>query len=76
MNWNCMEGDDWKQVRTSLKVRWGKLTNEDLERIAGNREQLLVRLRALYGLTEQRAEAQLKDWERHQEPIEPSWPTN
>ena len=30
MNWDQMEGK-WKQLRGSIKERWGKLTNDDLD---------------------------------------------
>jgi len=70
MNWGHML-DDWKEVSSRLRARWGKLSDDDLEGIAGKREHLVGRLRELYGLTEARAEAELRDWERHQVPIEP-----
>jgi len=73
MNWDSMEGD-WKQIKGNLKARWDKLTDDDLEEIAGDRARFVGRLGEVYGLTEQRAEAELRDWERHHEPIEPSVP--
>ncbi|HEX4956459.1 MAG TPA: general stress protein CsbD [Thermoanaerobaculia bacterium] len=69
MNWEQMEVD-WQRVGGDLRTRWSALTDEDLEGIAGKRERLLGRLREIYGLTEKGAEAELRDWERHQEPIE------
>jgi uncharacterized protein YjbJ (UPF0337 family) len=68
MYWKHIE-DNWKEIKGGLRARWGKLTDDDLERIAGKREQLIGRLREIYGLTKQRAEAELRDWERHQAPI-------
>jgi uncharacterized protein YjbJ (UPF0337 family) len=72
MNWEYVEGN-WSQVKANLRARWAKLTDEDIETIAGQREDLLGKLRELYGLTEERAEADLRDWERHQEPILPPY---
>jgi uncharacterized protein YjbJ (UPF0337 family) len=69
MNWEPLAGD-WKNIKGRLMARWSKLTDDDLEGIAGQRDRLLGRLREIYGLTTERAEAQLRDWERHQEPIE------
>jgi len=74
MNWEHIE-DSWEQIKGNLKARWGKLTDDDLERIAGKRERLIGRLQEIYGLVKERAEADLRDWERHQEPIEPTVPT-
>jgi uncharacterized protein YjbJ (UPF0337 family) len=69
MNWDHGVGN-WTQIEGKIKERWGKLTDDDLERIAGERDQLIGRLQELYGLTEVHAEAELRDWERHQEPID------
>jgi uncharacterized protein YjbJ (UPF0337 family) len=74
MNWEQMEGN-WKQIRAGLLARWGNLTDDDLDGIAGKRERLIGKLRETYGLTSARAEAELLDWERHQEPIEHPGPT-
>ena len=68
MNWD-RGAENWTQIESKIKERWGKLTEDDLERIAGERDQLIDRLQELYGLNEVHAEAELRDWERHQEPI-------
>jgi uncharacterized protein YjbJ (UPF0337 family) len=68
MNWDGI-ASEWDLVKDKIKGRWGKLTDEDLHRIAGRRDHLIARLRELYGMNEAHAEAQLRDWERHQEPI-------
>jgi uncharacterized protein YjbJ (UPF0337 family) len=73
VNWEYIEGN-WKQIKSNLRSRWAKLTDEDIEGIAGQRDDLLAKLRELYGLTVERAEAELRDWERHQEPILPAGP--
>jgi uncharacterized protein YjbJ (UPF0337 family) len=71
MTWGSIESN-WQQLEANLRARWGKLTEDDLEGIAGQRDKMIDKLRALYGLTEDRAEAELRDWERHQEPIAPT----
>lgn len=71
MNWEYIEGN-WTDIKSSLRLRWAKLTDEDIEGIAGQRDDLLAKLRNLYGFSADRAEAELRDWERHQEPILPS----
>jgi uncharacterized protein YjbJ (UPF0337 family) len=70
MNWTSMDGD-WPRIKAGLKDRWDKLTDDDLEGIDGQRARFVGRLREIYGLTEERAEAELRDWERHHEPIVP-----
>ena len=39
MNWNQIEGN-WEQFKGKVQSQWGKLTNDDLEIIKGNRRQL------------------------------------
>ena len=39
MNWDRVQGN-WKQFEGQVKQKWGQLTDDDLTRIAGNREQL------------------------------------
>ncbi len=46
----------WKQLRGSVKDWWGKLTDNDVERIDGNRDKLVGALQERYGWT--RAQAQ------------------
>jgi len=45
---NIMEGK-WKQLRGKAKEQWGKLTNDDLDEIAGKQEQLVGKLQERYG---------------------------
>jgi len=40
MNSDVFEGR-WKQMRGDLKSWWGKLTDDDFEKIAGKRDRLL-----------------------------------
>jgi uncharacterized protein YjbJ (UPF0337 family) len=68
MNWD-RDGGNWTEIKGRIKDRWSKLTDDDLERIAGERDQLIDRLQELYGLNEVHVEAALRDWERHQDPI-------
>jgi uncharacterized protein YjbJ (UPF0337 family) len=63
MNWDQVEGN-WTQYKGKVKDKWGKLTNDDLTRIAGKRDQLLGRLQELYGIRREEAEKQVDDWER------------
>jgi len=73
MDWKDTEAD-WERIKGQLRLRWSRLADEDLEGIAGmagKREHLIGRLRKIYGLSKERVEAELRDWERHQEPIAP-----
>jgi uncharacterized protein YjbJ (UPF0337 family) len=65
MNWDRIEGN-WKQVKGSVKVRWGKLTDDQLDVIAGKRDDLAGRIQEAYGITKEAAEKELDDWQKRQ----------
>ena len=39
MDWNRVEGN-WKQLKGKIKEQWGHLTDDELDKIAGKRDQL------------------------------------
>lgn len=47
MDWNRVEGN-WKQLKGKVKEKWGDLTDDDLDKIAGNRDQLEGDPRAIW----------------------------
>lgn len=61
MNWDRIEGN-WKQFKGKMIEQWGKLTDDDLDRIAGKREQLVGRIQERYGIARDEAERQVDDW--------------
>ena len=54
MNKHILEGK-WKQVRGEAKAWWGKLTDNDLDRVAGKFEVLVGLLQEKYGYTREQA---------------------
>ncbi len=65
MNWDRIEGN-WKQLKGSIKEKWGKLTDDELDVIAGKRDKLAGRIQETYGLTKDAAEKQLAEWQDQQ----------
>ncbi|RYX94334.1 MAG: CsbD family protein [Comamonadaceae bacterium] len=61
MNKDTAEGN-WLQFKGKVKEQWGKLTDDDLDVIAGKRDQLLGRIQERHGLTREQAETQVNDW--------------
>jgi len=59
MNMDVFEGK-WKQIRGQAKVWWGKLTDDDLDKVEGNFEKLIGLLQEKYGYTRQQAEEEFK----------------
>ena len=62
MNWDRIEGN-WKQAKGKIKEQWGKLTNDHLDMVAGQRDQLVGKIQECYGVARDEAERQVKDWE-------------
>ena len=63
MNWDQVEGK-WKQASGKVKEKWGKLTDDDLQRIAGKRDQLVGRIQERYGIAKEEAERQVEEFSR------------
>jgi uncharacterized protein YjbJ (UPF0337 family) len=61
MNWTQIEGK-WNELSGQARSQWAKLTNEDLENIAGKKDQLLGKLQQRYGLLKADAEIELDKW--------------
>jgi uncharacterized protein YjbJ (UPF0337 family) len=62
MNWDRIQGN-WKQVIGKAKAQWGKLTDDDLDVVAGRREQLAGKIQERYGIAKDDVERQIADWE-------------
>lgn len=65
MNWDTVKGN-WKQMKGSAKAHWGKLTDDDLDVIEGNRDQLAGKIQEKYGVSKDEAEKQIKRFEQEQ----------
>jgi uncharacterized protein YjbJ (UPF0337 family) len=63
MNEDKIKGQ-WKQLTGKLKAKWGKLTNDDLAAVEGNREYLAGKIQERYGIARDEAERQLKDFDK------------
>ncbi len=61
MNWDMVEGK-WKQFKGDVRSTWGKLTDDDLEAIAGKKDKLVGRLQERYGLEREQAEKDVDAW--------------
>jgi uncharacterized protein YjbJ (UPF0337 family) len=61
MNWDEAKGK-WKQMKGSVKTQWGKLTDDDMDVIAGQRDVLVGKIQERYGITKDVATKQVEDW--------------
>ncbi|MBV8203180.1 MAG: CsbD family protein [Acidobacteria bacterium] len=58
---HIIEGQ-WKQLKGEAKRLWGKLTDDDLERAAGNRDKLVGSLQERYGYRKEQAQSEFDRW--------------
>jgi len=65
MNEDTLKGQ-WKQLKGRIREQWGKLTDDDLEQIHGERDKLVGRIQERYGIAKDDARRQLDEWERSQ----------
>jgi uncharacterized protein YjbJ (UPF0337 family) len=61
MNQDILKGR-WSQLKGELKTQWGKLTDNDITQIEGQRDKLVGKVRERYGLAREDAERQVDDW--------------
>ncbi len=61
INQDVLEGK-WKQVRGQVKQQWGRLTDNQLDRIKGRTEELVGLLQENYGYTQERAQKEVDDF--------------
>lgn len=62
MNWDTIKGD-WKQFRGKIREQWGELTDDELDRIEGRRDQLLGAMHKRYGIAREEAKRQVRSFE-------------
>ena len=63
MNEDRVQGK-WKQMKGALKSRWGKLTDDDLDVIEGQKDQLVGKVQERYGIAKDEAQKQVDEWNR------------
>ncbi|HEX9564841.1 MAG TPA: CsbD family protein [Gemmatimonadaceae bacterium] len=62
MNWDQIKGN-WRVYKGRVKERWGELSDDDLDRIDGKRDQLLGLLQNRYGKTREVAADEVREFE-------------
>ena len=61
MNEDTLKGQ-WKQLKGKVREEWGKLTDDDLDRVHGESEQLIGRIQERYGVARDEAKRQVDTW--------------
>ena len=63
MNWDRIQ-IDWMMFKDKVRDNWIKLTDEDVTRIGGRRDELIGRLQARYGFAKSEAAREVEAWMR------------
>jgi uncharacterized protein YjbJ (UPF0337 family) len=70
LNWDRIERN-WQHYKGNAKRHWVKLSDEQLDLVAGNRDQLAGKIQEVYGVSKEIAEKQLANWQRAQKENSP-----
>ena len=55
MNWDVIKGK-WGQMKGEARKQWGKLTDDDWEQVAGEKDKFIGKLQERYGWSRDQAE--------------------
>lgn len=55
MNSETLKGK-WNELKGNVQEQWGKLTDDDLDKAEGNRDQIIGRIQQRYGIARDKAE--------------------
>lgn len=61
MNADILRGK-WNQIKGKAKKKWGKLTDDDLDRVEGSRDELVGAIQERYGESKEAAEKEVDSW--------------
>jgi Uncharacterized protein conserved in bacteria len=63
MNWDQIKGQ-WKQMKGSAQTKWGELTDDEMDKVEGDRERLVGKVQEKYGIAREDAERSVDEWAR------------
>ena len=61
MNEDVVRGK-WNQLKGEIKSQWGKLTDDDLDRIEGDTQKLIGKIQERYGYARDQAKREVDDY--------------
>jgi uncharacterized protein YjbJ (UPF0337 family) len=54
---------NWEQAKGNVRKQWGKLTDDVVAEVKGDRQILSGKIQEAYGIAKEEAEEQVKNWE-------------
>jgi len=70
MDWDRIEAN-WQHFKANALRHWAKLRGEELDALAGKREQLALKIQQAYRISSEEAEKQLASWQHAQKERHP-----
>ncbi len=61
MNWDELSGR-WTQFAGALKERWAEFTDDEIQQMQGNREQLEGKIQEKYGKSKEQAKEEVNEF--------------
>lgn len=61
MNSDILKGN-WKQLKGEMQKQWGKLSDDEVDQIEGERAKLEGKLQEKYGYTKEEAQKAVDEW--------------
>lgn len=61
MNWDQVEGA-WKTIKGRVREQWGKITDDDIETIAGKKDRFVGAIQQRYGYEKEKAELEVANF--------------
>ena len=61
MNTDILKGK-WEQLKGTVQKKWGELTNDEIDKIAGDSKKLTGLIQERYGRSKEDAEKEINDW--------------
>lgn len=61
MNTDVLQGK-WNQLKGNVRKQWGKLTDDDVDKIQGDAEILMGRIQERYGRSRDEAKQEVDTW--------------
>lgn len=64
MNAETMRGK-WNRIKGQAKQKWGRLTDDDIARVNGSKDELVGMIQERYGKSKEAAEEEVDSWESY-----------
>lgn len=54
--------ENWNDFTSEVAARWDRLTEDDIDEVGGDRDELVEEIQETYSVTREEAEAQVDEW--------------